>query len=226
MVALLKARRSLVVAFLSSVLFIFGYTSAMPAAGQSSDCDDNAVIRCGVSSPSSVAGHWSDQGVSDIYSYFGISKADVSAMGDKAQIGDVYTNGDVKVQTTEPNGTTGYHLVATDAMTAGRQDISCNGSSGGSTKVSTRGTTFYVRSPSVSFCSNPLTAYVMMKNDRFDFAIIPNSANRVKANPTTPTQPPTPPPTPSHQPTPTPQPQPTPPPPPMRQPQAQTQSQT
>lgn len=123
MISLFRLRKSFLVSFLSSTLFIFGYTSAMPVASQGAgqDCDDNAVIRCGVSSAAEIKSHYSGS-TADIFGYFGISKADADAMDAQAVVGDVYSNGDIKVQM-QSNGQTGYHLVATDAMTAGRQNI-------------------------------------------------------------------------------------------------------
>lgn len=224
--ALLAQRKSMLVSFICSVLFIFGYTSAMPANSQTySNCGNtNYVIGCGVSSAADISNHYSEPGVADIFAYFGISKSDVNSMGSGAVLGDVYSNGDVKVQTSMPNGNTGYHLVATNAVTAGRENIT------GSKKVIFGGTTFYVRPTNVSFQSSPLTAYVMLDNNKqFKFAILKECGNPVKA---TPTPAPIPPPAPSQTtPPPTPQPKPTPPqpaqtsPPPVQS-QTQTQSQS
>ena len=222
--SLLAARKSVLVAFLSSLLFVFGYTSAMPAAA---DCDANYIIHCGVNSAGDVSNHYGDTGVAAVYSYFGISSADVNNMGSQAVLGDVYSNGDVKIQKTV-NGETKYPLVATDAVTAGWQNIS------GSTTVTSGGHTFYVRPTSVSFQSSPLTAYVMMKNGKFDFAVLKDCGNPVKGTPVTmPTPPPapTPPPPAPTPPPPAPQPKPMPPPQPAPTPlpapsQSQTQTQS
>jgi hypothetical protein len=71
-------------------------------------------------------------------------------------------------------------LVATNAMTAGRQNIS------GSTKMANGGTVYFMRPPSVSFKSSSLPAYVVMNNGRFSYAIIASCGNPVKATPVTP----------------------------------------
>jgi hypothetical protein len=116
-------------------------------------------------------------------------------MGQYVVAGEVYKDGTVKV-----NG----QVVATDAITAGRQNIS------GSTKVTTNGTTFYRRPPSVSFVSSPLSAYVVMKNGVFQFAILASCGNPVSAHPKLPTPTHKPTPTPTRKPTPTYKPLPTP----------------
>src|SRR5690242_12959320 len=121
---------SLLIASTAFVLVMAG--SHVTAAA--SDCDDNAVIPGGVSSASGVmsaynsgascSGHSvSATTVRNIYSsgFFGISSSDLNK---KAVLGDVYTDGSVKVQVKEKDGSTGYKTVATDAWTAGRQDIS------------------------------------------------------------------------------------------------------
>lgn len=94
-------------------------------------------------------------------------------------------------------------MVATGALTGGRQDIS------GSTREDVGGTVFFVRPPSVSFASSPLSAFVVMVNGQFKFAIIASCGNAVKATPVAPA----PKPAPKPAPTPAPKPTPTPPPP-------------
>jgi hypothetical protein len=166
------------------------------AAG--SDCDDNAVIFCGVSTIGELAdkysngdGHNSAGSIQHIYSWFGISSSDMQSLDSTAKNGSVTSSGDVFF---------GDKLVATDAMTGGRQDMA------GSTTRTHQDTTFYTRPPSVSFVSSPLPAYVMMKDGVFQFAIIKSCGNPVKATPKTPPPAPAPTPTP---PAPTPTPAPT-----------------
>jgi len=167
------------------------------------NCDANAVIWCGEGSVDQLMseynngdGHNSASSIHNIYSFFGISSADINNMTSSSvdvQSGSVSSSGDVFG--------TGGKLVATHALTGGRQDIS------GSTREDVGGTVFFVRPPSVSFASSPLAAFVVMKDGRFDFAVLASCGNAVKATPTTPSPAPKPAPTPT---TPTPAPTPTP----------------
>ena len=68
-------------------------------------------------------------------------------------------------------------VIATHAITGGRQNI------GNSRMVTTHGVTFFVRPPSVSFVSSPLSAFCVMNNHRFDFAVINSCGNAVIAKP-------------------------------------------
>jgi hypothetical protein len=168
------------------------------------NCDANAVIFCGAGSVNQLInkfdngdGHNSAASIHDIFSFFGVSAADVHSMansGVEVHAGNVTRSGDVF----DGSG----HLVATNALTAGRQDMA------GSTRQMANGTVFFVRPPSVSFVSSPLRAFVVMQNGRFAFAVLASCGNVVKATPTltpkpTPTPTPTPKPTKPAQPTPT-----------------------
>lgn len=173
----------LVVASLSSLIFTPTHALSIVAP---SNCDDNAVIYCGADSTQALLskydsgdGHNSVKSVHDIYSYFGIESGDVQAMNPAAVSGSVNSNGNVYI-----DGTAGP--VASGAITAGRQDIA------GSTTVTSNGTTFYSRPPSVSFRSASLAAYVVMKDGVFQFAIIASCANPVRATPTPKPAPPAP----------------------------------
>ena len=149
---------------------------------------DNEVIWCGVSTPKQIIhdytygdGHNSQASIQHIYGWngsafgikggFGITAADIHAMPNTAVAGKVDRNGDVYV---------GSRLVATHAISAGRLNIS------GSKKEVYKGTTFYVRPPSVSYVSgvNSLDAFVVMQNDQFAFAILSSCGNPVVAVPT------------------------------------------
>jgi uncharacterized repeat protein (TIGR01451 family) len=135
------------------------------------DCDNNAVIRCGTMKASAVAAAYDKEAsVRAIYDYFGIDKAEVQAMKSTAVAGKVMKNGDIVV-----NG----KVVATNALTAGRQNIS------GSKKVAHNGATFYTRAPEVSFNQSSLDAYVVMVGGKFSFAVIASCGNPVKATPKT-----------------------------------------
>lgn len=145
------------------------------------DCDANAVIYCGAMSVNQLinrydngSGSSSAKSIHDIYHYFGISGTEVHKMDNantsdfSVHAGKVTSSGNVLI-----NG----NVVATNALTAGRQYIS------GSTKVTYNGTTFYVRTPSVSFQSSSLDAFVVKENGKFAFAILASCGNPVKATP-------------------------------------------
>jgi hypothetical protein len=176
------------------------------------DCDDNAVLRCGALTTNELQQKYHGTGVIGIFNRFGIASSDISSSGSTAVAGQVTRSGNVLV-----NG----QIVATNAITAGRQNMS------GSTKVMAGGVAFYERPPSVSFASSPLAAFVFMNNGQFSSAIIASCGNPVRATavvrtvtPPAPTPQPTPPPattpppqvksqvTPPPAPTPTPSPQP------------------
>lgn len=147
---------------------------AMPAAsaltiGGPSDCDDNAIVRCGVHSTSAVMNAYQSSAyVRGVFAYFGISNADINNLqatnvsGRVTKDGKVFIDGQSKA-------------VATNAITGGRQDIP------GSTQVNYQGAVFYRRPPSVSFQQQSLPAFVAMKNGQFQYAIIASCGNAVKA---------------------------------------------
>ena len=173
---------------------------AMPVAASagSQNCDANAVIWCGATSVGSLQnsywhgdGHNSAASIEHIYAWFGITGSEVNGMSATVVNGTVTKSGQVLV---------GNQVVATGAITGGRQNIA------GSTKESWGGTTFFVRKPSVSFLDNSLSAFVVMKNGQFQFAVIKACGNAVKATAVvkpTPTPTPVPTPTPTVVPTPT-----------------------
>lgn len=141
-------------------------TAAISVSSQR-DCDSNAVIRCGALSTSELIKKYnSNSSTRAIFLHFGISPNDIGNIGSTAAAGRVTKSGKVVV-----NGKT----VATNALTAGRQNIS------GSRKVTSRGVTFYERAPSVSFASSSLSAFVVMNNGRFEFAILASCGNPVRA---------------------------------------------
>lgn len=174
-----STRKTIVAAVVAVAALGFGAFSAAGAENVSfntgRDCDSNAVIYCGALSVNQLvnrydngSGSSSAASIHHIYSYFGISSSDVHSMSKTATAGKVTKDGDVLV-----NG----KVVATDAKTAGRQFIS------GSNKVTYNGTTFYVRKPSVSFMSNSLDAFVVMKDGKFQYAVLASCGNPVKATP-------------------------------------------
>jgi uncharacterized repeat protein (TIGR01451 family) len=170
-----KAIAASFIVALASVTALVTFSGASAAPVSTPNCDANSVIWCGASSVSKLQtsyskadGHNSATSIHNIYSAFGISSSDISAMSTTAVKGYVTKSGDVYAGST---------LVATGAVTAGRQNIS------GSTKTTYGGTTFYERKPSVSFLDNELSAMVSMKNGVFQFAILNSCGNPVKATP-------------------------------------------
>jgi hypothetical protein len=161
------------------------------------DCDANAVINCGLVDSGNASAAYQRSGVADIYSNFGITSRDMSNLSSAAVEGVVTNNNNVWIHRSSglcpdvDTDTLSAHnqqavrdnpnlcLVATNAMTAGRQFMP------GSTKYSNGGTTFYMRPPSVSFQSSSLPAFVVMDNSRFSYAIITSCGNPVKATPVT-----------------------------------------
>lgn len=127
------------------------------------DCDTVAIIKCGAFSESALKKAYDKDAYGDIkkvYNAFDISRSDLSGF----KSGIVYRNGDVEV-----NG----KVVATNAMTAGRNY--------GGTKISgTKGAGKY----SVSkFVDEGQTAFVKMKDGKFEFAIIKACGNPISATP-------------------------------------------
>ena len=161
------------------------------------DCDDNAVIRCGALNFTELENRSDQAGAAEIYSSFGISTQDINNMRNAAIEGVVTNNNNVWIHRdsgqcpnidqsalTDKNrqaiqNNPNLCLVGTDAMTAGRQNIS------GSNMATSGGVTFFKRSPSVSFASSSLPAFVVMDaNHQFRFAIIASCGNPVTATPT------------------------------------------
>jgi uncharacterized repeat protein (TIGR01451 family) len=156
---------------LTGLVVVFTSQAHGIGIGGPRDNDANAVIRGGVPDTSAlVASYNSDATVRAIYDFFHISKTDIQAMGTTAVAGKITKSGDVMA---------GNAIVATGALTAGRQTI------GNSTRVVHNGATFYTRTPSVSFQSDSLDAYVVMKNGQFAFAVIASCGNPVNATPKT-----------------------------------------
>lgn len=146
------------------------HAASVNLSGAAKDCDNNAVVYCGASTASELLSKYNaSSSVAQIYAHFGITAADVQALGSTAVAGSVTKSGDVLV---------GNTVVAKNALTAGRQNIS------GSTKVTENGVTFYTRTPSVSFRSSPIPAFVVMKDGVFKFAILGACGNPVIATAT------------------------------------------
>lgn len=134
------------------------------------DCDSNAVMHCGAMTINELNTKYDNvASTRHIYDYFDITGKDINNMKQFAKSGKVNKNGNVTVD---------GKIVATNARTAGRLNIA------GSTRVTHQGTTFYTRTPSVSFLSNSLDAYVIMENGAFSYAILASCGNPVSAKAT------------------------------------------
>jgi uncharacterized repeat protein (TIGR01451 family) len=169
----------------AGLLIPIGFARAQ--SGQ--DCDDNAVIRCGIRAENLVQKYRENQGgnVQAVFAEFGMpNEAALSGMVS----GRVTSTNEVYV---------GDKLVATNALTAGRQNMP------GSTPILNG--QFYRRPPGVSFRSGSLSALVKMDGETFRYAIIESCGNPVTAQ-DVPNPPPPPPPAPQPQPTPPPPPAP------------------
>lgn len=186
---------------LMTASFLTPAANAVTLDLQARDCDSNAVINCGAASTEELLQKYNEKAdVRALFNHFGISRQEMRQMGTTAVAGIVTRDGNVTVD---------GKVVATDAMTAGRQNMS------GSTAVSAGGTQFYMRPPSTSFQTQRLKAFVVMTdanananntggasvpgNDntntntgkRFAFAIIASCGNPVKATPKQPKPTPT-----------------------------------
>ncbi len=159
-----------------AAFFLFASGPALSAQA-SGDCDNNAIIRCGVSSLTDLKQKYRENqagNVQAIFQHFGISS---EAAMDGMVAGRVTKSNEVYV---------GNELVATNAVTAGRQNMP------GSTPILNGAA--YQRPPSVSFRSSSLPALVKMENGQFKSAVIMSCGNPVKATPKpVPPQPQTPP---------------------------------
>ncbi|GAC1388102.1 MAG: hypothetical protein NVS1B7_7590 [Candidatus Saccharimonadales bacterium] len=153
-----------------AVVIAFGSISLISsvASADAPNCDDNAVMRCGAFNYAELAQKYQqNQGgnTQALYALYGIR--DASGLQGMVE-GQVTSNNQVLI-----NG----QVVADHALTAGRQDI------GTSTPILNG--QFYQRSPSVSFASSSLRAFVMMRNNVFQYAVILACGNPVIATPTT-----------------------------------------
>lgn len=136
-------------------------SSLVRVSAQAQDCDDNAVIRCGITASNLIQKYRENQG--------GNVQAGFAAMNipnEAAMSGMVsgWVTADNKVYI-------GDKLVATNALTIGRQNMP------GSTPILNGA--FYKRPPSVSFNSARLSALVKMEGETFKFAVIEACGNPV-----------------------------------------------
>lgn len=162
---------------LLALLFAAGVFAAFVptdrAAAESRDCDANAVMRCGAYSLSELKRKYRENqngNTQDIFRHFGINN-------------EAAMDGMVEGRVTADNKVyAGSRLVATDAVTAGRQEINRRG--GTSTPILAGAA--YERPPSVSFAdpNGSLQTYVKLdENGNFKYAVIKSCGNPVKAKP-------------------------------------------
>lgn len=154
---------------MTSVFSIVPLATPVSAAATGGECDDNAVVRCGIYSTADLKARYTGD-VKAAYNYFGITDGMINGTTATIKSGTVNRNGDVILD---------GKVVATGAITAGRQNIS------GSTKFTAGGSTFYQRPSTVSFVSRSVfEAYIMVdSNGQFMGAVLKPCGNPVKAKP-------------------------------------------
>lgn len=154
--------------------FVFLLSALVSLAGPSStahavvdntpDCDTVAIVRCGTMTENELRSEYDKNDYGDlpkVYSAFGISRADLSG---SFVDGIVWRDGRVTV---------GGKVVATDAVTAGRNY-------GGTPIPGTNGAAKFSTS---KFVTEGQTAHVRMVNGKFSFAVIKSCGNPVTATP-------------------------------------------
>lgn len=164
------------ITFIGSLVFVLSTlfavtglsTTASAVVDNSPDCDDGvAVINCGVYSIAAARDKYSQGDIGKIYSAFGISRSDLSG---EFKEGVVWRNGEVTV---------GGKVVATNAMTAGRNF--------GGTPIPGTNAGKY---PTSKFATEGQTAFIKMIDGKFSFAIIKSCGNPVTGTPKSPPPPP------------------------------------
>jgi uncharacterized repeat protein (TIGR01451 family) len=160
----------LLVVFLASASLLLVVPHKVVAAQNIRDCDNNAVINCGALSVTDLK---LKGNIRAIFKHFGINS-----------VNDF--NGLVMGTVTNTNQVfLGNKLVATNAITAGRQNLP------GSTPI--LGGLAFQRPPSVSFTHSRLDAFIKMNDNKLQFAVLASCGNPVIATPvTTPPKPPQP----------------------------------
>lgn len=154
---------------LLATVFTLQLSRSVQALTGARDCDANAVMYCGAISQGELQTKYTQNSpgdLDDIYSAFGISASDIAGSNSEIKIGQVTKDGRVLVD---------GNVVATGAVTIGRENMA------GSTAITINGKTYYQRTPSVSFGSSALDAFVLMRNGEFYKAIIMSCGNPVKA---------------------------------------------
>ena len=136
-------------------------------------CNDNSIIRCGALAIEELLQKYDANApgdLDDIYTHYGISRADMTSSTSEVKIGRVYKDGGrVTIGTDE--------TVATNSYSAGRKNLS------GSTAVVIGGTTYYQRSDTRNYTSTYYDAFILMRGGEFYRAIMMSCGNPVIATP-------------------------------------------
>lgn len=138
------------------------------ATTYATDCDANAIIRCGTLSTAALKQKYDANSTGDLHNIFNAYGISASMIASGAKTGGYVT----KTGNVVYNGKT----VATGANSLGRQYIS------GSSKVTIAGHAYYSRPTSVSFVADSIPAYIFFDgNGKFVAAILYSCGNPVKA---------------------------------------------
>lgn len=129
------------------------------------DKDSNAIMYGGAETRTELTANTKGD-IVNIYNHYGINKSDLGSLIE----GVVYKDGRI---------TAGGKLVATGAISTGRQPIGSN-----SRAVNAGGVTVYERPTSTSFKSPSIPAFVKITNGRFQYAVIKSCGNPTKGTPT------------------------------------------
>lgn len=155
-----------------SGVLLLNFLGGVSNAAAPTDCDNNAIIKCGALSASELKSKYVANKTGDldnIYHAYGLTDADMENAGTHAVMGAVHKDGRVTV---------GSETVATNLLTIGRQNMA-----GSHVKHIGNGT-YYERSPSVSFRSESISAFVFLDaNGEFRAAVMTACGNPVHATP-------------------------------------------
>jgi len=153
-----------------------------PQKASAADCDDNAIIKCGYSSPSdfiqTVRKNNSGNGHSDlqtVYAHFGLEPSDYDRFVKYSRSGTAYKDGRIVVD---------GQVVATGAKSIGRESW-VQGSGYFSQRIG--GTTYYGNVNSKAFASNSIPVDVLFNaKGQMQFAVLRSCGNPEFGNPVTP----------------------------------------
>ena len=156
-----------------SAVVLFNFMGADSNAALPRDCDNNSIINCGAITGGELSQRYSENKTGDlpaIYQSYGLSAGEMTSADAVAKMGEVRKDGTVVV---------GGEVVATDAMSIGRQNIFS-----GSTPKNIAGKTFYDTPPSRSFAKDSIVAYVYFNaNGEFKAAVLTSCGNPVTGKP-------------------------------------------
>lgn len=136
-------------------------------------CTTNSIINCGALSREELLQKYDANApgdLDDIYSHYGITRADMTGSTSDIKIGRVYKEGG-RVTIGEDE------TVAHDSYSAGRNNLP------GSEPVVILGKTYYQRSDTRNYISPYYDAFILMRDGEFYRAIMMNCGNPVVATP-------------------------------------------